>query len=267
MTFSVYTLFSGSSANAVLIRAGDDAILIDAGGSMKRVRTALSQIGCPMEQLRAIFVTHEHSDHIAAIPMLAKYHKIPVHVTAGSAGSLRDIDPALTIIHPPRYEVTVGPMSVRSFLTSHDSRTSVGYTVDAPGIRFGLATDTGIVTDEIESALMGTNLAIIEANHDPGMLRTGSYPADLKARIRGNRGHLSNDQSAELISKLARSGTGRILLAHLSAENNTPEIARRTVTQRLSDEGLTPWIGVAARQDVTALVENLLIPEGVDLPC
>lgn len=267
MTFSVYTLFSGSSANALLIRAGEDAILIDAGGSMKRVRTALEQIGCPTEQIRAIFVTHEHSDHIAALPMLAKYHKIPIHVTAASATSLWKVDPTVLITHPPIYEVTVGPMRIRSFPTSHDSSASVGYIVEAPGIRFGLATDTGIVTDEIESALIGVDFAVIEANHDLAMLKAGSYPADLKARIRGSRGHLSNVQSAELIAKLAKSGTNRILLAHLSQENNTPEIALSTVTRRLSEEGFSPWIGVAARQDVTALVENLPIREGVDQSC
>ncbi len=267
MTFSVYTLFSGSSANATLIRTGEDAILIDAGGSMKRIRKALEQIGCPIDQVRAIFVTHEHSDHIAALPMLAKYHKIPIHITAGSAYALESIDSAPITVHPPIYSVTVGAMTVRSFPTSHDSRASVGYIVETPGFRFGLATDTGTVTDAIESAMIGVDFAVIEANHDLAMLRSGPYPADLKARIRSNRGHLSNDQSAEFIAKLAKSGTNRFLLAHLSAENNTPDKAQTTVLHRLSDEGLSPWIGVAARGDVTTLVENLLIPEGVNLPC
>lgn len=257
MNFSVYSLFSGSSANATLIRAGDDAILIDAGGSLRRIRAAMEAVGCPMDGLRAVFVTHEHSDHIAALPMMAKYRKIPIHIVRGSyfaAGkSLSEIDPALMVLHEPLFEERIGPLTVRSFPTSHDSAFSVGYTVSAGGLRFGLATDTGTVTDGIRSSLSGCDLAVIEANHDPGMLRTGPYPPDLKARIRSDRGHLSNGQSAELAAELVRSGTKALLLAHLSAENNTPQRALDAVVGRLESDGLSATVTVAARCEITPL--------------
>ncbi len=265
MTFSVYSLFSGSSANATLIRAGADAILIDAGGSLRRIRAALESVGCPIEAVRAIFITHEHSDHIAALPMIAKYHKIPIHMVRGSLMAaercLSSIDPALITAHPPRFEAQIGPMSVRSFCTSHDSAASVGYTVSVGGLRFGLATDTGVLTDEIVSAMVGCDLALIEANHDPGMLRTGPYPPELKARIRSDRGHLSNSQSADLAAALAESGARAILLAHLSAENNTPAIALKTVSDRLTASGFSPALGVATRCAVTPLAVDWEIPE------
>lgn len=272
MKFSVYSLFSGSSANAVLIRAGADAILIDAGGSLRRIRAALDSVGCPVEAVRAVFITHEHSDHIAALPMIAKYRKIPIHIVRESLAAgkcLSVIDPALIVAHEPLYEERVGPMVIRSFMTSHDSAVSVGYTVTAGSVRFGLATDTGVITDGIVSAMSGCDLAIIEANHDLKMLRSGPYPPDLKARIRSDRGHLSNKQSADFAVTLARSGTRAILLAHLSAENNTPECALDTVSAKLAGSGLSPRLNVAARCEVTPLAVEWEIPEpdvAADMP-
>ncbi|MGM9637046.1 MAG: MBL fold metallo-hydrolase [Eubacteriales bacterium] len=253
MSLTVHSLFSGSSANSTLIRSGRTAILIDAGGSMKRIRLALESLGCPVSGLSAIFVTHEHSDHISAIPMLTKHFSIPVHVTVGSSYALSKADPACLITHPPRYEVTVGDLTVRSFLTSHDSHMSVGYTVESCGVRFGLATDTGVVTPEIVDALTGCRGALIEANHDVIMLRDGPYPAELKERIRSPYGHLSNQQAAILAARLVRTGTGHLLLGHLSAENNTPERALTAVRSYLADNGLSASVAVAARSEVTEL--------------
>lgn len=259
MSLSVYTLFSGSSANATLIRSDRSAILIDAGGSMKKIVTALAAVGCPIGRIDAIFITHEHSDHIAALPMLAKHHRIPIHITVGSAPALRaKVDPALCIVHPMLYEETVGDLQIRSFATSHDSRMSVGYTVTSLslGTRIGIATDTGVVTEGMIDALTGVDASVIEANHDPAMLRSGPYPADLKARIVGRGGHLSNLQSAELIERLAAGGTRRFLLAHLSLENNRPELALRTVVDRLKSAGLDASVAVASRTEVTPLIED-----------
>lgn len=253
MSLTVHSLFSGSSANSTLIRSESTAILIDAGGSMKRIRIALESLGCSLSKLSAIFVTHEHSDHISAIPMLTKHFSIPVHVTAGSSYALSGIHPSCLVAHPPHYEVAVGDLKIRSFLTSHDSHMSVGYTVESDGIRFGLATDTGVVTPEMEDALSGCRGALIEANHDIMMLKNGPYPADLKARIRSSHGHLSNDQAAEFAARLVQTGTGHLLLGHLSAENNSPGQALTAVRDYLLAHGLRASVTVAARNEVTEL--------------
>lgn len=254
MSLTVHSLFSGSSANATLIRSENTAVLIDAGGSMKRIRLALESLGCSLSDLSAIFVTHEHSDHISAIPMLTKHFSIPVHITTGSSYALSGIEPSCLVAHPPRYEVAVGDLRVCSFLTSHDSHMSVGYTVESDGVRFGLATDTGVVTPEIEDALSGCCGVLIEANHDVLMLKNGPYPADLKARIRSSHGHLSNDQAAEFAARLVQRGTEHLLLGHLSAENNTPAQALTAVQNCLACHGLSASVAVAARSEITELV-------------
>lgn len=254
MSLTVHSLFSGSCANATLIRSENTAVLIDAGGSMKRIRLALESLGCSLSDLSAIFITHEHSDHISAIPMLTKHFPIPVHVAQGSDYALLSVNPSCLTVHPPRYEAAVGDLLVRSFLTSHDSHMSVGYTVESGGVRFGLATDTGVVTHEIEDALIGCRSVLIEANHDVNMLLSGPYPAELKERIAGRFGHLSNQQAAVLAARLVNSGTKHLLLGHLSAENNTPECALNAVQNYLACHGLSASVTVAARSEITELV-------------
>ena len=223
------TLYSGSGGNAAYIETDTTAILIDAGKSAKKLCSALLEIGSSISKIDAIFITHDHADHTSALETLTKKHKIPIHITERSAAVFSDARYSTVreniVCHPPLFEVTVGDITVRSFMTSHDSLMSVGYRFDVSGVSLGLATDLGYVTDSVREGLFGCSAVILESNHDPEMLRTGPYPRFLKERILSKRGHLSNADSAVFAAELADRGTRSFLLAHLSAENNTPTAA------------------------------------------
>lgn len=234
MLISVFA--SGSSGNCALISAGENHLLIDAGISMRRITGFLAGEALRWEDLDGLLVTHEHSDHILALPMLVKYHDLPIFAPHTVANRLRahypELEEHLCII-PVGECFSVGEMTVTAFHTPHDTDESVGYRVDADGCSFALATDMGHVTDEIRSALTGCGTVLIESNHDEDMLLNGPYPLPLKRRILSERGHLSNGNAALLASELARSGTARIILGHLSRENNLPELALGTVAAAL----------------------------------
>ena len=258
MNAHVCSLYSGSSGNAFLIGCGEDYILIDAGRSARALCRAIAECGYDPDRALAIFLTPEHSDHVSALPVFLKSHPVPVHVVAASAGRLETqgtVAPHL-VRHTPLYRVETGPFTVTSFPTPHDSRASVGYRVEIREgdevYRVGYATDMGRVTGAIEEGLTGCEAVIIESNHDPDMLENGTYPDDLKRRIRSDRGHLSNPDCAVLAAKLAGSGTERILLAHLSRENNTPKIAYAETLGALAEEKTV--LCVASPEEVTVLL-------------
>ena len=228
----IHSLYSGSTGNAFLIRTSEGAILIDAGKNNKRLCEALAACDTKPEEIRAIFITHEHTDHIGALPVFLKRHPIPVHVLEKSAVALRTapaVAPCLCL-HKPLFCEEIGNMRVSSFPTPHDSEGSVGYRIEIPCqdgslLRIGYATDIGHVSREIEDSLLGCQAVILESNHDPEMLHTGPYPYPLKQRIASRYGHLSNPDSAAFAARLCQSGTKCLMLAHLSMENNTPELA------------------------------------------
>lgn len=239
----IVTLYSGSGGNSTYVRVADTAILIDAGKSARAICNALKAIGSDISEIRAIFVTHEHHDHISALEILAKKHGIPIHMTEGSAARF-DRYPdspvhARLVRHETEFCVQIGELTVSSFRTPHDSRMSVGYRVefeDGEGRRaIGLATDIGYVTPQIRDGLCGCEAVVLESNHDPEMLMNGPYPYDLKLRIRSNRGHLSNPDSADFAAWLTERGTKGFLLAHLSEENNEPTLALDEVRGAISD--------------------------------
>ncbi len=253
MQIEAYTLYSGSSGNSFYIRAGDDAILIDGGKSSACLVRSVSAVGGDMSAVRAIFVTHEHRDHVSALDVTARKYRIPVHITEGSLAALGTELCGCAVAHTPIFSVKVGPFTVKSFPTHHDSACSVGYTVDIDGssVRVGILTDTGFVSNDMKAALSGCTHAVIEANHDVGMLMRGTYPPYLKSRILSDRGHLSNEASASLARELLHGGTRSFILAHISRENNTPPLALRTVGDMLSGEG-APFSLTAAPPDSPA---------------
>lgn len=258
MIFTVYTLASSSKGNSVYVRLGDDEILIDAGISCKRLCEALKSLDTDISRIKAIFVTHEHSDHVAGLETVAKKYNIPIHLTEPSARAYLSAKTAsaahTAIIHPILYTEQVGALTVRSFATSHDSAASVGYIVTdgTPRHTLALATDTGTVTDELSDALIGCENVILESNHDENMLLCGDYPYELKRRILSDTGHLSNEAAAAFVSHLAASGTKRILLAHLSQDNNLPELAYHSCLTVL--EGKEVFLGVASPTQPTKLI-------------
>ena len=226
---SLISLYSGSKGNCTYFRCGSDEILIDAGRSFKALSGALNSIGSDISRIKAIFITHEHSDHISALEMLSKKIRVPIHITEDSAKKLLSTTSYVKnniICHSPSFEEKIGGISVRSFPTPHDSDMSVGYTISLPdGSKIGYATDIGHITPTIRENLLGSSAVVIESNHDIGMLENGPYPAWLKVRISSARGHLSNRDCAAFIPELIEGGTKSIMLAHLSGENNAPDVA------------------------------------------
>lgn len=246
MNCRIVTLYSGSGGNSVYIGVADTAILIDAGKNAKRLCTALKEIGSDIEKIRAIFVTHDHADHVSALEVLAKKHDIPIHITEQSARVFdrlpKSVVQSRLVRHTPIYSVDIDGITVSSFPTPHDSLMSVGYRIDfCDGDEkrsFGVATDIGYVTDDIKKGLCGCEAVVLESNHDVEMLKCGNYPDMLKRRILSNRGHLSNKDSATLAAYLASEGTNAFLLAHLSDENNDPTLALEEAERAISDGGV-----------------------------
>lgn len=249
------TLFSGSSGNAVYVACGEDAILIDAGKNNKCIELALSAIGEDPHKIRAVYVTHEHHDHISALQVFTKKYEVPVHLLRASAEVI-DVLPHTAILHEGTFTDETGPFRVSAFYTPHDSACAVGYTVEAGGKKIGVATDMGMLTKNVVAELTSCDAALIESNYDPEMLRTGPYGPQLKARVGGKYGHLSNPDAALLAAVLAYSGTKDLLLGHLSAENNTPEKVMEAVEDEFTRRGVTANVKIAARDCPTVLLNE-----------
>ena len=241
-----YTLASSSSGNAALARHGDTAVLIDAGISARRIAQALAQLGLTPDGLRAVLITHAHSDHVSALAALSKKYAVPIFASRDTARFLACPGDVLRPFDPGD-AFSIGDLEVRSFRTSHDAAGSVDYRLDCADGSLGLLTDTGYVTDEAAAVLSGVDTLLLEANHDVETLRSGPYPYHLKRRILGEQGHLSNEAAAEFALRCVMSGTRDILLAHLSAENNTPAMAEYAVARRLQAAGFSVRLGVAPR--------------------
>ena len=231
---------SSSSGNCLLVRSGDTCVLLDAGISMRRMGTALARLGLTWQNIDGVLITHEHSDHISGLKTLLKYHSIPLYAPHTVASRVCGISPGAVDcmrVIPVGQPFIIGQMRITAFHTPHDTDESVGYRVEGDGV-FALATDMGCVTEEVFSGLSGADTVLIEANHEEELLLNGPYPPQLKRRILSDHGHLSNTSCAGLARRLAENGTRRIVLGHLSKENNRPEIAERTVQQALFGTGV-----------------------------
>ena len=251
----IYTLFSGSSGNSCYVSCGDTEILIDAGGSMRATEKALAQLGTSLQNIKAIFITHEHSDHIKGLKMISKYHAIPVYAARGTAEMLiNDVPDNLINVYKAGDLIEIQNIKLLSFETPHDSRMSTGYIIEYNGRRFGYATDMGMLSRRIADMLAECEAVVVESNYDRDMLRSGPYPYVLKRRIESNTGHLDNCDCARLVSYLASHSTQKVLLAHLSAETNTPEIALKTVRDLLECKCLSADVSVADRYCPTRLI-------------
>ena len=270
--YRIISLFSGSMGYCTLLRVGNTRILIDAGMSCRAIERALCSVGECLSDISAIFITHEHSDHTKALPVLLKKHPVPVHIAEATAKELcRSGFPSdCFAVHPPCYDIRVAAdrqspvISVRSFPIPHDSRCCVGYRFTAAGDGWShtaaIATDMGCVTEDIRTSLCGAREIILESNHDENMLMMGPYPYDLKRRILSDHGHLSNSCAADFLCELTRMGAKHLLLAHLSPENNTPELAYLTAQAALRRLGLSQdedyTLAVARRDTPVILYEE-----------
>lgn len=243
--FRAIPLFSGSSGNCVYIQHNDEEILIDAGVSYKRICMALTDVGSDISRIKALLVTHEHSDHIKALDVLSKHTNIPIYINSKSAKAFCCQEDELfcghAVIAEPCETLIFNGFEVNIFPTPHDSNGSVGYHFSfSDGERFALATDIGHMTKDISQYLLGCREIVLESNHDIKMLNNGPYPYLLKKRILSDRGHLSNEACAKLVPDLVEKGAKKIILAHLSEENNTPSLAYQTSAEALAEAGFTP---------------------------
>ncbi len=233
----VVPLFSGSSGNSYYVGSAGSGILIDAGRSAKQITKALDDNGIDIKTIEAIFVTHEHSDHVKGLRVFANRHDIPVFMSEGTLNALTDggyIDGKTRCHVIQSGGVDLSTMHVDRFPISHDCAEGIGFRVDMGDRKYALATDLGYISDEVEKSLLGCDVVTIESNHDVNMLKMGPYPYILKRRIMSDKGHLSNLTCSEFLPRLVRSGTKRFILAHLSRENNMPEIAYRESLNELN---------------------------------
>ena len=252
-------LSSGSNGNCSLIETGEHRLLIDIGLSAKNIEGLLRAKGIEPGTITAVFVTHEHTDHTAGVGVWARRYKIPVMATAGTwKGMRRTIgevpgELAFEIVSGKGYRMS--DLRIEAIPTSHDANDPCAYTVESGGAKASVITDTGLITETMFKHLCESDIAVIESNHDLDMLMNGPYPAALKRRIRGNLGHLSNQDCGACLAEVRNfNPNATFLLGHLSEENNTPELALRTVKEIVAERhGETGPIELTARGKSTDL--------------
>jgi len=234
----VWSIASGSSGNAYLVRAGDTAVLLECGISIKRIATFLARVGVSPFELAGVLLTHDHSDHTRAARQFSEQFDVPLYATAGTLGctALRETRRAHVVSAERPF--ALGELEVHAFAVPHDAYEPVGYRLIGPSATIGIATDLGFVPADVQRQLLDTDLMILEANHDLEMLRTGPYPAFLKRRVIGQHGHLSNDATAEALIACRDRAPGTVWLAHLSPTNNRPDLAHGAIASRLRQFGL-----------------------------
>lgn len=247
MPFCFCPLRSGSSGNALFVQAGEARILVDAGLSGRAVERALAEIGAAPDTLSAILVSHEHSDHIAGAGILSRRFNLPVYATEGTWLAMDDKPCMRGVALENRRLIAsdasfyIRDIAVSPFSIPHDAADPVGFALHYGGRKICIATDIGHIAGSWLRALHGADLVLLEANHDPDLLRASTrYHARLKARILGKRGHLSNHDSGAALTELAEGGLRNVILGHLSAETNSPELAYGTVTAALLAAGIQP---------------------------
>ncbi|MBR6328232.1 MAG: MBL fold metallo-hydrolase [Lachnospiraceae bacterium] len=258
------SIASGSSGNCIYLGDDNTHVIVDAGISGKRIEAGLSSIGIKGDELSGILVTHEHSDHISGLGVMARRYGVPIYATRGtldyisSSKSMGKIPAELFCEVKEDEEFDLGTLRVRPISISHDAAQPVAYRVAAGKKSAAVMTDLGYFDDYIVKNLEGLDILLLEANHDIRMLETGSYPYYLKQRILGKKGHLSNENAGRLLNRVLNSHIKKILLGHLSRENNYEQLAYETVRLEV-DMGEGPYrasdfdISIARRDEMSAL--------------
>ncbi|HPJ00544.1 MAG TPA: MBL fold metallo-hydrolase [Enterococcus sp.] len=240
--FQISILASGSSGNSLFIETEKKKILVDAGLSGKKITSLLGEVGRKPEELDAILVTHEHHDHIHGVGVLARKYKLDVYANEKTWQAMSPLIGNVAVEQKHIFEMgkilTFGDMDIESFGVSHDAAAPQFYRFYKNGKSFVILTDTGYCSDYLRGTIRGADAYLMESNHDLEMLRMGAYPWNLKQRILGDRGHLSNEDGALVMTDILTDNTKRIYLGHLSRENNLKELAHMTMENILYEHGL-----------------------------
>ena len=253
----IVPLFSSSKGNSYYIQGNGSAILVDAGRNLKQLELAMTANELSMRDVCAVFVTHEHTDHISALKVLLKRYDIPLYASRGTLDYLTSYDkvPACARLSVIEDVIETGDFRVQRVETSHDAAEPCGYFITTPdGRRVSVVTDTGYLTEDAKKAISRSHLAVVESNHDVDMLREGMYPYILKKRILSDNGHLSNAACAEALPDFVGAGLTRIILGHLSEENNTPHLALNESIDSLNRAGMV--LNADYTIDVAPVVTN-----------
>ncbi len=263
----IASIASGSSGNCIYVGTNETHLLVDAGISCKKIEEGLAGFGILPTDISGVLITHEHSDHIKGIGVFVKKYKIPLYGTIETLAAVKrtasgkGIPMEVLQAVRPEKDFMIGDIGIRVTDISHDAAHPVCYGFEANGRYIAMATDLGEYDERVISHLSNADIIYIESNYDPEMLMVGNYPYYLKQRIDGERGHLSNELSAELVSRVLHPGLKHIILAHLSYENNFPEIAYQThknmIDEKWDFEEVRPTIEVAKR-DVPSISHNLM---------
>jgi phosphoribosyl 1,2-cyclic phosphodiesterase len=252
---SVCVLASGSKGNAIYVSNGHTAILVDVGLSGVEIERRMHSAQLEMATLKAIVVSHEHSDHIRGVGVMARRYDLPVYATRGTANAAASQMGRINQMHhfDTGQSFSIHDLAIHPFSISHDARDPAGFTIAQNGKKVGIATDLGIATGMVKHHLRKCTLLVLEANHDPTMLTEGPYPWPLKQRIKSRSGHLSNQDSRDLLGEIKHDGLCHVILAHLSEVNNTPEKALQTICEAMGSNALTQ-IHVACQERCSDLV-------------
>lgn len=222
----IASIASGSNGNCYYLENNDDAILVDAGISARQIVERMTRLGLSLSRLRGVFISHEHSDHVRGIDVFCRKHAVPVFMTEKTYISYgRVVSDSLLNFFSPGQPVKIGNICVTPFLKSHDAVEPCSFSISSGNRNVAVMTDIGLECENVIAHIRNADAVFLESNYDDQMLKTGFYPAYLKKRIASNRGHLSNTQAAQLAMKHASGRLKHIFLSHLSANNNTPQLA------------------------------------------
>lgn len=232
------SLYSGSSGNSFFIQSENTNILIDAGVSCKKIETALKNgFDLSLADIDAIFVTHEHVDHTKSLDLISSKYNLPVFASRGTWTALKEKTTKISNDNKRTFEIDKSfefkDLRIFPFSTPHDAAESCGFNIYKDNSKISIATDLGFIDDKLFNNLKESSFLMLESNYEPSILKLSSYPYRLKQRIASHKGHLSNNDASETISKLVNFGLKDVLLIHLSKENNVPEIAYETVLEKL----------------------------------
>lgn len=257
------SLFSGSSGNSLFVQSDQSKLLIDCGASGKKICEALASINSSIEDIDAILITHEHSDHVQSLGLLSKKYNIPIYINEETFNALSNAQKEKISEDKINFfindkEFYFNDLTIKPFSIPHDAANPCGYNIHNGKRKISIATDLGHINDSILNNLKNSSFILLESNYDPSILQVSKYPYSLKERIKGPKGHLSNETAGKLISALSSNELKEVMLGHLSKENNFPELAYQTVTEELMRNNIdlnTLRLSVANRYNPSKIVE------------